>query len=325
MKQDLAIRAVRRAYRLLGLSCPQQYDNKPVQAVVSAENFNQKLAEIIMAGKACMVSRLGTSEAACILNHLEISAMEASSPLRRFHEAQRGARQAWDPGVAALLSNNAGFFPPTDDCLSRFAQLFIDDLRKIDCIGVWGFVPGEEFLVKKFCPSVIRFKPTSVEPYYFSQPWSARLEGLRVLVIHPFADSITSQFARREKIFPESRVLPDFELLAIPAVQTLAGNNAGFASWFDALDWMKSEVSRLNFDVALIGAGAYGLPLSAHVKRCGKISIHMGGALQILFGIKGKRWDNMPDVSRFYNDAWIRPSENERLCGAEKVEQGCYW
>ena len=325
MKHNLVIRTVRWAYRLLGFSYPQQYDNKPVQAVVSAEKFNQKLAEIIMAGKACMVSRLGTSEAACILNCLEISAIEASSPLRRFHEAQRGARQAWDPGVAALLSNNAGFFPPTDECLARFARLFIDDLRVIDCIGLWGFVPGEEFLVKKFCPSVIRFKPTSVEPYYFSQPWSARLEGLRVLVIHPFAESIRAQYERREKLFANPRVLPNFELLTIPAAQTLAGNNAGFASWFDALDWMKCEVNRLDFDVVLIGAGAYGLPLSAHVKRCGKIAIHMGGALQILFGIRGKRWDNMPDISQFYNDAWIRPSENERLRGAEKIEQGCYW
>ena len=145
------------------------------------------------------------------------------------------------------------------------------------------------------------------------------------MVIHPFAESIRRQFARHEKLFSDARVLPNFELLTIPAVQTLAGNKAGFASWFDALDWMRAEVDKLDFDVALIGAGAYGLPLSAHVKRSGKIAIHMGGSLQILFGIKGRRWDNMPTISQFYNDAWVRPLENERLHGAENVEQGCYW
>ena len=142
LNRGFAIRAGQWAYRFIGISYRQQYVNKPVQSAVSAENSNQKLAEIIMAGKACMVSRLGTSEAVCILNHLEIYATGASSPFQRFHEALRGARRAWDPAVGALLSNNAGVFPPTDECLEKFAIKFIEDLREMDCIGVWGGVPG---------------------------------------------------------------------------------------------------------------------------------------------------------------------------------------
>jgi len=325
MNRRLAIRAGQWAYRLLGISCRQQYVNKPVQSAVSAEDSNRKLAEVITAGKACMLSRLGTSEACCVLNHLEIVALETVSNFRRINETLRGARPAWDPAVAALLSNNAGFFPPTDECLAKFARIFIDDLRETDWIGVWGFVPGEDLLINKYCPAATRFRPTGVESYYYRQPWSARLEGLRVLVIHPFAESIRTQFARREKLFLDPRVLPDFELLTIPAVQTLAGNKTDFASWFDALDWMKSEVDKLDFDVALIGAGAYGLPLSAHVKRRGKIAIHMGGALQILFGIRGSRWDAMPHISRYYNEHWVRPGESEKIATADRVEEGCYW
>jgi hypothetical protein len=68
-----------------------------------------------------------------------------------------------------------------------------------------------------------------------------------------------------------------------------------------------------------------GLPLSAYVKSLGKISIHIGGGTQILFGIRGKRWDDMPEVASLYNEHWVRPAGTERIQYPEKVEEGCYW
>ena len=53
---------------------------------------------------------------------------------------------------------------------------------------------------------------------------------------------------------------------------------------------MKSEIDKCDYDVCLIGCGAYGFPLAAHVKHKGKQAIHLGGTLQLLFGIKGNRW-----------------------------------
>ena len=47
------------------------------------------------------------------------------------------------------------------------------------------------------------------------------------------------------------------------------------------------------------------------------------GALQLLFGIRGKRWDDHPIISKLYNDAWVRPEEG--LAHKEKVEGGSYW
>ena len=35
-------------------------------------------------------------------------------------------------------------------------------------------------------------------------------------------------------------------------------------------------------------------------KRAGKQAIQYGGALQVLFGIKGARWDNYPPYSKYY-------------------------
>ena len=64
---------------------------------------------------------------------------------------------------------------------------------------------------------------------------------------------------------------------------------------------------------------------TAHAKRRGKQAIHLGGPLQILFGIKGKRWDDIPSVSKFYNEYWTRPSDEETPVNNTKVEGGCYW
>lgn len=83
---------------------------------------------------------------------------------------------------------------------------------------------------------------------------------------------------------------------------------------------MCEEIEKINFDIALIGAGAYGFPLAAFVKEKGKVAIHMGGALQLLFGIKGFRWNELG----IYNEYWIKPSESEIPKGYKRIEGGCY-
>ena len=85
------------------------------------------------------------------------------------------------------------------------------------------------------------------------------------------------------------------------------------------------EISKYDFDIAIIGAGAYSLPLAAYVKQLGKIAVQMSGSTQILFGIKGKRWEQIPEISKFFNENWIRPSEDETPKGSTKVEGGSYW
>lgn len=94
----------------------------------------------------------------------------------------------------------------------------------------------------------------------------------------PFSYIIEKQYQEnRHKLFDNHDVLPEFYLQTIQAVQSLGGDSNGFADWFQALDWMKHEIDQRNYDIALIGCGAYGFPLAAHVKRQGKrLSIWVG-------------------------------------------------
>jgi hypothetical protein len=51
----------------------------------------------------------------------------------------------------------------------------------------------------------------------------------------------------------------------------------------------------------------------------------LGGATQVLFGIKGKRWETHDVISKFWTDAWVWPSLEETPGGAGDIEGGCYW
>ena len=77
--------------------------------------------------------------------------------------------------------------------------------------------------------------------------------------------------------------------------------------------------------IALLGCGAYGMPLAAHIKQCGKQAIYVGGVLQMIFGIRGKRWDSIPEAASLYNDYWIQSNKADVPKDAVMVEEGCYW
>ena len=104
------------------------------------------------------------------------------------------------------------------------------------------------------------------------------------------------------------------------------GNLKPHLSWKESLSVMKSDIEALDFDIALLGCGTYGLPLVDFIRnKLNKSAIYIGGSLQILFGIKGKRWDSHDEISDFYNENWIRPSIEETPKNYKVLEGGCYW
>jgi hypothetical protein len=165
-----------------------------------------------------------------------------------------------------------------------------------------------------------------LEPFFTSNPWTKALAGKKVLVVHPFVETIKSQYQQRERIF-NNDLLPAFELEVIPAVQSIAGQKTEFEDWFSALHSMKEQIAKKDFDVCILGCGAYGFPLASFVKNMGKQAIHIGGATQLLFGIKGKRWEQfiVYPYSNLFNEHWVRPNQNETPKKSNSVEGGCYW
>ena len=162
-----------------------------------------------------------------------------------------------------------------------------------------------------------------LEPWFFNNPWTKALEGKKILVIHPFENTIQSQYLNRDNIYKDKNIVPKFELKTIKAVQSIADENAEFTNWFEALDFMKQRINTIDFDVAILGCGAYGFPLASYIKDIGKQAIHLGGVTQLLFGIKGKRWEDWNHYTSLRGNGWVYADEKPK--GFEKIEGGCYW
>lgn len=142
--------------------------------------------------------------------------------------------------------------------------------------------------------------------------------------MYPFAETIEKQYKKRKLLFNGPNFLTEFNLITLKSVQSLGGESE-FDTWFDALEHMKTEMNRIEYDIALIGCGAYGFCLAAHAKRTGHKAFHLGGLTQLLFGIKGKRCEDSEYYNGLFNDHWCRPSISEKPASANEVEGGCYW
>jgi hypothetical protein len=289
---------------------------------VTGQAASDLIKERLAANALVMIGRLGSTELTCVRNYLGIHG--DASALRRAlaFVNSSGGPLWWDEGNVTDMMRVSGFFPRDAALLERFCVQLLEDMKMVDVLGSW---LTWERNVASHLEQAVRVRLRDLEPYYHADPWSEVLRDKTVLVIHPFAESIASQYARSAQLFADSRILPDFELKTLKAVQSHADNDTPFRTWFDAYDSMREAMSEMEFDIALIGAGAYGFSLAADVKRCGKKAVHLGGATQILFGIKGTRWDDHPVISGLYNEHWVRPLPSERPAKYLSVEGGSYW
>lgn len=282
------------------------------RTIVGAEEAQQRMADDIRVGKPFMAGRLGA---------VELSNMR----VYEFDDERRFAANLQQ------LTNNAGFFPKDASLLPRFYDEMIQGCRECDYLAAW-FQPFEEYYIKhvmkkEMCMTYLHY----IDPFRCPEhPWTEALRGKRVLVIHPLAEIIEKQYyEHREELFPGTNILPEFELYTQKAVQTNAGETDDrYSDWFEALEDMYTQAMQIEFDLAILGCGAYGWPLAAKIKAAGRQAVHLGGITQVLFGIHGKRWDedrNHQFLQQYYSDAWVRLTDKEKPKAAKSVENGCYW
>ena len=300
MKSDKATREFLREKRIAGS-----------EKVKTAEEINEVIYDLILSGEPFFTGRLGGGE----LSTMKIFDFEIKSRYEK---------------IMKQMETCAGVFPRTNETGKKFTELMLNSIPEADVMGVWA-QPFETYYLNKYAKKDLKTAYIlDLEPWACpAKPWTAALEGKKVLIVHPFEETIRKQYQKREQIFEGTNILPKFQLETLKAVQTAAGaKDTRFTDWFQALDWMYEETMKKDFDIAIIGCGAYGFPLAAKLKKAGKQAIHLGGTTQIMFGIKGRRWiegETFAYVQRFFNSAWVRPDSSEKPDGAKKVEDACYW
>jgi hypothetical protein len=296
------------------------------ECIQDAEIISQLIYDKLTSDEPCMIARFGATELMTMVNYLGVH-KKAEKSILKYIKGQE-LDWWWNKNCLRQMEQWSGFFPPTTEKIERFCELMLKDTKEVDILGSW---LGIEKHYREEIHKCIKINLELLNPYFSEKPWTIALENKKILVVHPFARSIEMQYGKRELLFDDRRILPAFELKTVRAVQSLGGgSDYSYTDWFEALDDMKSKIDRTDYDICLIGCGAYGFPLAAHVKRAGKKAVHFGGSLQLLFGIRGKRWED-PNYDPRYNYAalmnehWIKPSEEEKPKTANNVENACYW
>lgn len=272
------------------------------------ERDTERIVQLLSSDTPCYIARFGSTE------------LQTLSYIRYFPLSLVLKKRTY-----FNIQYCSGFFPVTHKNLKEFYNLYKNDTKEMDMLVGWRI---EELLFKDWLKEKIYIKKTTLDNFFkHEHPWTSVLKGKKILVVHPFAETIEEQYLKkREALFENKEVLPEFASLeTVKAVQSIAGNPVGFDTWFDALEWMKGEIKGKDFDIALIGCGAYSLPLSAYVKRIGKKAVHMGGILQFLFGIKSVALEANEDTAKYINDSFVYPSDKDKPKNAHLVEGGCYW
>ena len=324
----LLLKALRKIYRSVsGKTFPDP------KCILDRQQANDVIYEGIVSGKPLMMSRFGSGEMNPVVTLARRRSGESKWKLCWQYITDNTDLPWMDRAFLYPMENNAGVFPASIELLYRFAEQYMEDLPLIDILLSFNY--KERFL--PLSKNIHSIHLEAAYPFFVDRPWTRALRGKRVLVIHPCVDTIKMQYAKRRQLFSDPELLPDFELLTIRAVQSACGERPPFPDWFAALEHMEHEIDKLEFDVAILGCGAYGLPLAAYIKRKGRQALHMGGGTQLLFGIKGKRWEenyiwtyNTPikldlNYKDLYNEYWVRPLASETPEHIKRVEGGCYW
>jgi len=274
---------------------------------------NLKIKEIIASNQLFFIGRIAGIELQIAYNRLD----------GNLHEL---------PNNVLELENNAGIKLASDKSLDLYIKQLLTSYDHCTHIAEWD-QSGQVFertgkgqlLITQRTSSIPKLDALSLEPYYFKESWMDALKQKRILIIHPFVTTIQKQLHRLNALFPK----PWFEGCTFSFIKpplTLAGNHQN-KDWTlhyqECIDRIKQTTE---YDIALIAAGGYGMLLADFIfTEQKKSAIYIGGALQLFFGIIGKRWFENKEIMKLVTDDWIRPDPSEKPNQYTKVEKGCYW
>jgi len=240
--------------------------------------------------------------------------------------------------IISFIDTKSGIYSKNPVDYKDFAKLYFDILKKSAAVA---YGPPNISQLRTFTElnffNMFRNIPAIhhevLEPYYAIMddiiPWSHKLMGKKVLIIHPFVESFKKQKNAGFTIYKNNPIFLEGQEFVFYKAYNTAGKNHLHKNWKETFQIMCSEISKLDFDIALLGCGGYGVPLAGFIyDKLNKSSIHIGGGLQLLFGVMGKRWENTDMWRKIIDEnncEFIKPSGEEILPNKHLVENECYW
>lgn len=235
------------------------------------------------------------------------------------------------------FENQSGLFPADPQFCLSFAGSFAEDVRHLDSLGIMLLLPPLEIEIFQhygFANKLIFYagqQPDRSIPADDDNCYLPLFRGRRLLLVCPFAGFLAQRATRGtfEQVWAKAGKRW-FEPAHVEAIEFPYGfepaTQRHYATALDLLDEVMREVRSRSFDVALIAAGGLGIPLAARIKAMSKVAISLGGDLQILFGVLGKRWRESEAWRRdYFTGAWVALPARYRPTRSDVCDHGAYW
>ena len=285
-------------------------------SILSLKDSNEEMINLIKKGDPFFISRLGSEDTFMALEYLNNNKInERYLSFDKLKNAGIYSRTK-DPEVLKIYCNYHNISMKNSDCIASFEGLIVDH---------------QNFYSNKY--NLKQIHSRVVEPFYMLMegviPWTHYLGGKKILVINPFIESFKKQLKNNFKMFKDKNIfLDNQEFVFYKSFQTVADNYI-HNDWVETLNIMCEDIKYLDFDIALVACGGYGLPICNYIKfNLGKSAVYVGGGLQLMFGVMGNRWENHPMWKKIIeenNCKFIKPSEEERCGNYKIIENGAYW
>ena len=245
--------------------------------IIDIKESNKKIIDLIKSKKTFLISRLGDIESLLTIEYVMTNNINKN-----------------------LSLYNAGIYTKNndEDKIKLWCKKYHECVVKSNYLASFEnlYVESQNFYRDNF--NIKQIHSRSIEPYYVlldnEIPWTHYLVNKKILIINPFVESFKEQIKNGFEIFKDNRkvFLPNQEFVFYKSFQTIAGNNI-HNDWYETFEIMCNDIKKLDFDIALLGCGGYGLPLCNLIKNdLNKSCIYIGGGLQLLFGVMGDRWKN---------------------------------
>ena len=279
---------------------------------LNLNDSNKFIIKLIESNKPFFISRLGLG----------------SETYSTYHYLITG-----EVGNISSLDNNAGIYYNSKEDIIKYNVYYSNALKNSNALATWNnyMIKEQNFFINKY--KLTKLTSRVVEPFYQLEeniiPWTHHLKDKKILIISPFIQSFMYQLKNNFKLYKDKNIfLPDQEFVFYKSFNTSAGNRIdGHNCWEDTYLHMINDINAIDFDIALVSCGGYGLPICNHIKEnLKKSAIYIGGGLQLFFGVIGNRWLNREDWKKRIKESpskFIRPME--KLINSDRVENSCYY
>lgn len=250
----------------------------------------------------------------------------------QYLEKKVGIRREYSDFIIYHIKNDAGICWNDMSELDDYAKFIIENIDLANIITYWRNYPPKIVFNRFYKKGVFHINVEDLYPYPFWHKrnlpsWQMLLKGKKVLIVTSFSETVNKQYKNRSNIWKDADIiLPEFDMVTFQSICTNGGkSDERFSSWKESVLYMRNEILKKDFDIALISCGGYGMPLALELKKEGKNVIQWGGCYQLWFGIKGARWETESCIKDYFNEYWTYPSMAETPPNASRVNNSCYW